>query len=117
MTSESNEKYLTLKEISCLAATPYATIKRDIEAGVLPAYKVGRKYFIAQDDAESYCQKQQTLRSIDGYTIREIMQIIPLSYAFTIELIRKGKLPAVKVGRQYIIPKTDFEHFLQKMKL
>jgi excisionase family DNA binding protein len=117
MALKSNEKYLTLKEISQLATTPYATIKRDIEAGVLPAYKVGRKYFIATTDAEDYCRRQHNLRSIDGYTIREIMEIIPLSYAFTIELIRKGKLPAVKVGRQYIVSKTDFKNFLQEMKL
>lgn len=117
MSQESPGKYLTLKEISRLALTPYATIKRDIEAAILPAYKVGRKYFIRQEDAEVYCAKRQRLLAIDGYTIREIMDIIPLSYAFIIELIREGRLPAVKVGRQYKIPKEQFKQFLREMKL
>ena len=117
MAAKTSGKYLTLKEISQLTKTPYATIKRDIEAGVLPAYKVGRKYFIEKTDAKNYCQRREDLRSIDGYTIRQIMEIIPLSYAFTIELIREGKLPAVKVGRQYIIPKDKFSKFLEEMKL
>lgn len=115
--AETIGKYLTLKEISRLAGTPYATVKRDIESAILPAYKVGRKYFIRQEDAAAYSEKRRGLQAIEGYTIREIMQVIPLSYAFIIELIRDKKLPAVKVGRQYIISKQDFQQFLQDMKL
>lgn len=117
MAPEGMGKYLTLKEISQLAGTPYATVKRDIEASVLPAYKVGRKYFIREADAIEYSERRRSLQAIDGYTIRQIMEALPLSYAFIIELIRKGKLPAVKVGRQYIVPKQEFQNFLQDMKL
>lgn len=117
MAPEGIGKYLTLKEISQLADTPYATVKRDIDASVLPAYKVGRKYFIREADAQKYSERRHSLQAIDGYTIRQIMEVIPLSYAFIIELIREGKLAAVKVGRQYIVPKRVFQDFLQKMKL
>lgn len=111
-----NSKYLTLKELSELADTPYATIKRDIDCGTLPAYKVGRKYFIAADEGAQYVAKKQELHQIEGYSIRQIMEILPLSYAFIIDLIKSGRLPAVKVGRRYIVPTADFENFIQQMK-
>lgn len=117
MAPEAFGRYLTLKETSRLACTPYATVKRDIESAVLPAYKVGRKYFIRQEDAERYSEGRRGLLAIEGYTIRQIMEIMPLSYAFVIELIREKKLPAVKVGRQYIVPKEDLAKFLEEMKL
>ena len=43
---ENTNDYLTLKAVSELAAIPYARVKRDIEHAVLPAYHIGRKYFI-----------------------------------------------------------------------
>ena len=45
------------------------------------------------------------------------MSHIPLSYAFVMELIKSGKLQAVKVGRQYVIPKGEFERFMDHKKM
>ncbi|MGI6361252.1 MAG: helix-turn-helix domain-containing protein [Bacillota bacterium] len=109
--------YLTLKEMAELSQTAYATVKRNIDNGKLPAYHIGRKYFIKKKDAQVYLENQEKTHNIDGYTVKELMQIIPLSYAFIIELIRSKKLEAVKVGRQYIVPKTSFEDFLENNKI
>jgi len=111
------EEYLPLKEAAQMAETAYATVKRDIENGILPAYSIGRKYFIRADDALVYQQRRQALKKIEGYTIRQLMEVIPLSYAFIMELVRSKKLEAVKVGRQYIIPKENFQKFIEQNKI
>ncbi|MBQ6808946.1 MAG: helix-turn-helix domain-containing protein [Firmicutes bacterium] len=110
-------EYLTLKQAAEATDTSYATLRRDIENGVLPAYKVGRKYFITSAAAEIYGEKRRAVNSIDGYTIRQVMEILPLSYAYIIELIKNGRLPAVKRGRSYIIAKTDLQSFIEKAQL
>ncbi|MCR4963688.1 MAG: helix-turn-helix domain-containing protein [Firmicutes bacterium] len=111
------EKYMTLKELTELAQTPYATVKRDIDNGLLPAYKVGRKYFIAVKDGEKYAAHKKEILSTKGYTIKELQAILPLSYAFIIELIKSQKLHAIKSGRRYIIPHAEFCRFLKESSL
>lgn len=78
--------------------------------------RVGRKYFIAKDEMSEYVAKAAEKWGIEGYSIQDIMGRIPLSYAFVMDLIKSGKLPAVKVGRQYIVPKGEFEKFMEDKK-
>lgn len=111
------KKYLTLKEMAALANTAYATIKRDIDNGTLPAYKVGRKYFISSGDAEDYAIARRRLASIKGHTIKELMTILPLSYAFIIEEIKAGRLKACKCGRRFIIPEEELARYLEAAKI
>ncbi len=110
-------RYLTLRETAELTGTAYATLRRDIDSGQLSAYKVGRKYFIAADAADRYAAQKRQLAAIDGYTIREILDILPLSYAYVIELIKNGRLTAVKRGRRYIVPKTALSGFLNEARM
>lgn len=110
-------EYLTLKQAAEATGTSYATLRRDIENGVLPAYKVGRKYFITAAAAAVYGEHRRAVNAIDGYTIREIMEILPLSYAYIIELIKSDRLPAVKRGRNYIVAKTDLQKFIEQSQL
>ena len=98
------KKYLTLKETAVLTETAYATIKRDIDNGTLTAYKVGRKYFIAVQDAENYA-------------IARSMEILPLSYAFIIDEIKQGRLKAIKCGRRFIIPNDELERYLEAARI
>lgn len=111
------KKYLTLKETATLSNTAYATIKRDIDNGLLAAYKVGRKYFIAAADAEEYAIARRALAAISGYTIKELMEILPLSYAFIIEEIKNKNLHAIKCGRRFIIPEAELERYLEDAKI
>ncbi len=111
------KEFFTMKEVAEKCGASYGIVKRDIDKGRLPAYRIGRKYFIAKAEMENYINKVAEKKGIEGYTIQEIMGKIPLSYAFIMELIKGGKLPAVKVGRQYIVPKTEFEQFLEKKKM
>ena len=103
---EADKEYFTLKDVANRCGTSYGIVKRDIDKGILPAYRVGRKYFIAKEKW-----------GIEGYSIQDIMGRIPLSYAFVMDLIKTGKLPAVKVGRQYIVPKGEFEKFMENKKM
>ena len=109
--------YITLKELAERAGCSYGMIKRDIDLGRLPAYRIGRKYFIKISETASYTETAQAKRDIEGYTIKQLMEILPLSYAFLVDLIKTGKLTAVKVGRQYIIPLASFENFMKENKI
>ena len=115
--SHREKEYFTLKEVAEKSGTSYGIVKRDIDKGKLPAYRVGRKYFIAKEEMEDYLEKSRDTWGLEGYSIREIMEQIPLSYAFIMDLVKQEKLPAVKVGRQYIIPKDSFEEFMNKNKM
>ena len=105
------ETYLTLKQASQQCGVTYAALRREIEKGRLPACRVGRKYFVAAAAAEKW---RESRRQPEGkcYTVRQVMEILPLSYAFLIELIRKGSLAAVKQGRQYLISESELERFI-----
>ena len=65
----------------------------------------------------AYGEHRRMVQAIDGYTIRQIMDILPLSYAYIIDLIKTGRLPAVKRGRSYIVAKTDLQAFIAESKL
>lgn len=99
-----------------MSGVSYGAVKRDIDHGNLPAYHIGRKYFVAREAAAVYTQAHPGNGHIEGYTIRQIMEKIPLSYAFLIEQVKSKKLPAVKVGRQYIVPYEAFDAFLAENK-
>ncbi|MBQ2763451.1 MAG: excisionase family DNA-binding protein [Firmicutes bacterium] len=115
--NDTEKEFYTLKDVAERCGTSYGIVKRDIDKGVLPAYRVGRKYFIAKDEMERYVTDAVNKWGMEGYTIQEIMSRIPLSYAFVMELIKSGKLHAVKVGRQYVIPKGEFEEFMAQKKM
>ena len=114
---ESEKEFYTLKDVAERCGTSYGIVKRDIDKGILPAYRVGRKYFIAKDEMEDYVADSLEKWGMEGYTIQEIISRIPLSYAFVMDLIKSGKLSAVKVGRQYIVPKGEFEQFMAMKKM
>ena len=95
----------------------YGTVKRAIEQGNLAAYRIGRKFFIEAKEAEAYANLHQKQRPVEGYTIRELMNKLSLSYAFVSELIKSGELKSRKIGRQYIVSDADFQTFLQKKRL
>ncbi len=111
------KEYLTLKEVAEETGLSYGTIKRDIDRGKLPAYRIGRKYFIGYAIMEAYRKDRRPFKNVEGYTIQDLMGKIPLSYAFLIEMIKEKKLEAVKVGRQYIIPYATFDAFMENRKV
>ena len=115
--NQAEKEFFTLKDVAERCGTSYGIVKRDIDKGVLPAYRVGRKYFIAREEMDGYVTEAVEKWGMEGYTIQEIMNRIPLSYAFVMDLIKSGKLHAIKVGRQYIVPKGEFEHFMAMKKM
>ncbi len=110
-------QYLTLKEAAQRSHTPYATLRRDIDHGKISAYRVGRKYLLSLEVVDAYAAQRKKVAAMSGYTIREVMDILPLSYAYLIELIRSGRLQAVKQGRRYIITEEALQRFLAEAKL
>ncbi|ATW23693.1 helix-turn-helix domain-containing protein [Candidatus Formimonas warabiya] len=111
------KEFFTLKEVAEAIGASYGTVKRDIDNGNLPAYRIGRKYFVGKEDVGNYRSDMHQRRNVNGYTIQELMEKIPLSYAFIVELIKSKKLEAVKVGRQYVVPFETFDNFMEKKKI
>lgn len=110
-------EYLSVREVAELSGFSYGTVRRAIESGSLAAYRIGRKFFIERQAAEDYCRRQHGSRDIEGYTIRELMERLSLSYAFLSGLIKSGELPSVRVGRQYIVTEEAFEEFMERRRL
>ncbi len=114
---KSEKEFYTVKEIAANSGLSYGTIKRSIDHGDLPAYRIGRKYFIDKSAGDRFCKENYTSGQVEGYTIKEIMEKIPLSYAFLMELVKTKQLPTTKRGRQYIVSYEDYEAFIQKSKV
>ena len=117
MNTSKEGAYYSLKKVAELSGASYGTVKRDIDNGRLSAYRIGRKYFVAQETAQYYRDHVRSNQQVKGYTIQQLMAKIPLSYAFLMDLIKTKKLVAVKVGRQYIIPYEVFHAFMEENKI
>jgi excisionase family DNA binding protein len=46
------------------------------------------------------------------YTVAEVARLLALSRGGTYELVRKGVIPAVRLGRRWVIPKARFQAWL-----
>ncbi len=110
----SGSEYLSVSGVAKLAGCSYGTVRRAIECGDLAAYRIGRKFFIERQAASEFSRRTLRRRSVDGYTIRDLMERLDLSYAFISRLIKSGELPGVRVGRRYVVTKEDFQKFMQQ---
>ena len=111
------KQYLTIREVSEQSGLSYAAVKREVDGGRLPAHRIGRKYLLPKAAAEEFISRSIAAQAVDGYSINELMQRLPLSYAFIIGLIHSGELAAVKRGRRYVVPKEELERFLHSSRL
>ena len=50
------------------------------------------------------------------YTPREVGDILKVNYRKILDLIILGQLNAIRVGRQYRIPESELEEYLEKQK-
>ena len=46
------------------------------------------------------------------YTVAEVARLLSLSRGGTYELVRSGEIPAVRLGRRWVIPKERFHAWL-----
>jgi len=47
------------------------------------------------------------------YTLKEVRDLLKISYITLYRWVQAGKIPAYKVGKQYRINKTDYEEFIK----
>ena len=115
--NNDSKEFFSVREVAAMSGYSYGTVKRAIEQGNLAAYRIGRKFFIEAKEAEADANLHQKQKPVEGYTIRELMNKLSLSYAFVSELIKSGELKSRKISRQYIVSEADFQTFLQKKRL
>ena len=115
--TEAGREYLSVREVAEISGCSYGTVRRAIEAGNLAAYRIGRKFFIERQAAEEYSRQSGGRHGVEGYTIRELMERLSLSYAFISGLIKSGELPSVRVGRQYIVTEEAFRQFMEGRRI
>jgi len=46
------------------------------------------------------------------YTVRQVAALLSMNRGLTYELIRKGEIPAKRLGRRWIIPRQAFHAWL-----
>jgi excisionase family DNA binding protein len=47
------------------------------------------------------------------YTVKEVANILNIGLNKAYELIAQGKIPAVRVGRKFLVPKHSLESWLE----
>ena len=52
----------------------------------------------------------------ENYSVQEVAKLLRCSELTIYNYIRKGSLPASKIGRNYIIKKIDFDNALKEVK-
>ena len=58
--SESRSRFVTVSEVANLLRVSNMTVYRLVQAGQLPAIRVGRSYRIRDDDVDKYLAGQYT---------------------------------------------------------
>ena len=48
------------------------------------------------------------------YTIRDIQNILRIGRTNSYDLIRQPDFPKIKLGKKYLIPKSEFEKFMNR---
>ena len=113
----NGREYLSPAEVAAMCGLSYGTVKRAIDLGELSAYRIGRRFFIGREQAAAFADARLRGAPAGGYTIRQLMEKLSLSYAYVSRLVKSGELPGRRVGRQYIISSEDFEAFMQSKRL
>jgi excisionase family DNA binding protein len=49
----------------------------------------------------------------DAYSVEEVAKRLGISVRHCYQMIRKGKLPAIKLGHRLLVPKEQLEAFLR----
>lgn len=115
--AQTARDYLSPAEVAAAAGVSYGTVKRAIDLGALAAYRIGRRFFIERGQAEEFCRQRAAGGNAEGYTIRQLMAKLSLSYAYISELVKSGELKGRRVGRKYIVSEADFQAFMAAKRL
>jgi excisionase family DNA binding protein len=59
--ARSRSRYVTVAEVAALLRVSNMTVYRLVQAGQLPAVRVGRSYRIREEDVDSYVAAQYTV--------------------------------------------------------
>ncbi len=115
--NDTARDYLSPAEVAKAAGVSYGTVKRAIDLGEVAAYRIGRRFFIEREQAEEFCRRRAEGGGADGYTIRQLMAKLSLSYAYISELVKSGELKSSRVGRKYVVSEADFQAFMAAKRL
>ena len=107
-TLEHGEYLSVIEAASILGISRIAVFKR-IKSGQLPAKRVGRHYVIAKDDVVAPQEKIhiQPEMEKDYYSIPELAAALGKSRITLFKQVKKGLIKAKKVGRHYVIKRSD----------
>ena len=53
-------------------------------------------------------------QELEFYTVNEVMFMLHLSQRTVYKLVHKPDFPKIRIGNRYLIPKKDFDRFIQR---
>ncbi|MCM1172859.1 MAG: helix-turn-helix domain-containing protein [Clostridium sp.] len=53
-------------------------------------------------------------RETEFYTVTEMMYMLRISQRSAYKLVHKPDFPKIQIGHKYLIPKKDFDRFMQR---
>ena len=48
------------------------------------------------------------------FTVEEVAQLLRVSRAFAYELLTRGELPCIRLGRRILVPRRALERFIEE---
>jgi excisionase family DNA binding protein len=52
------------------------------------------------------------MSAVQVYTVRQVAKLLDMNLGLTYELVRKGEIPAKRLGRRWVIPQQVFHAWL-----
>lgn len=117
--NESDELVGTNEAAKIVKTTP-GSLARACRRGTIPAIKVGLAWMIRRSDLEAYIARKprrgspkiQNEKADDLLSTTEAAKIAGMLHETINKACRRGTLPAVIVGRSWVIKRSDLEVYL-----
>lgn len=109
---EGFDKLYTTREVGELLDVGDRVVQRWVRNRKIPAVKIGRSYLIASTDLREFIAVLDDQARQVTYTTKEVGDLLNVGHRAVQGWVRDGLIPAVKIGRSYLISHADLREFI-----
>lgn len=110
--SEHNENYLSVQDVAAHIGIADNAVYELIKSGELPSIRIGGRHCIDKTAVIDYTSRT-SLKTNTTLSVKEFAEKLNVPYAAASDIIRKGKVRAVRVGKHYRVPVDAVDEYLQ----
>jgi excisionase family DNA binding protein len=110
-----SDDVLNVFEVATLLRVNPQTVRNWIDAGSLPAVRLGRRVCVRREDLESVVGTAD-LSPENLLTVAEVAKLLKLNPQTIRNAIDGGRLTAVRLGRRVRIRRSDLEAYFERVE-